>query len=256
MIIYEGCNSVIERHLNRRDAEGKKLAASARMRTLLPMIRTSVFIGFSIIVSLVVLSEVGFNIAPLLAGAGIFGVAIGFGSQTLVKDFLTGLFIVIENTIAIGDTVKIGDHAGVAEAMSVRTLRLRDGDGALHILPFSEVTKIINMTRDFSFAVIKVGVSYDSDLEKVMNVIRSVGEELQNDPIYKRVILEPVEVLGVEDLGDSSVTIGSRIRTRPGKQWDVRRMFLLKLKQRFDKEGIEIPFPTVTNIQKPHPTAE
>lgn len=253
-LIYEGCNSAIERHLNRRDSEGKALQASARVRTLLPMIRNTIFIGFSVIVALVVMSEAGFNVAPLLAGAGIFGVALGFGSQTLVKDFLTGLFIVIENTIAIGDVVKIGDHSGTVEAMSVRTLRLRDQNGALHILPFSEVTNIINMTKDFAFALVNVGVSYSSDLDHVMNTIRSVGEEMQKDPIFKRVIVEPVEVLGVENLGDSSVTISARMRTRPGKQWDVRRQFLLKLKQRFDKEGIEIPFPTVTNIQRTIPS--
>lgn len=249
-LIYEGCNSAIERRLNRRDAEGKALQASARVRTLLPMIRNVVFIGFSLIVGLVVMSEVGFNVGPLLAGAGIFGVALGFGSQTLVKDFLTGLFIVIENTIAIGDIVKIGDHSGTVEAMSVRTLRLRDQNGALHILPFSEVTNIINMTKDFAFAIINVGVAYHSDLDHVMNVIRAVGEDMQKDPIFKRVILEPVEIMGVDNLGDSSITILSRMRTRPGKQWDVKRQFLLKLKQRFDKEGIEIPFPTVMNIQK------
>jgi len=122
-------------------------------------------------------------------------------------------------------------------------LRLRDQDGALHILPFSEVTQIINMTRDFAYAVVSVGVSYDTDLDRAMGVIRSVGEDLQKDPIFKRVILEAVEILGVDKLGDSSVTLLARIRTRPGKQWDVKRMFLLKIKQRFDKEGIEIPFP-------------
>ncbi|HEU0118268.1 MAG TPA: mechanosensitive ion channel domain-containing protein, partial [Alphaproteobacteria bacterium] len=255
-LIYGLCNSAIESRLNRRDADGKVVQASARMRTLLPMLRNTVFIIFAIAVGIVVLSELGFNIAPLLAGAGIFGVALGFGSQTLVKDFLTGLFIVIENTIAIGDVVKIGDHSGVVDAMSVRTLRLRDNDGAVHILPYSEVTNIINMTKDFAFAVIDVGVGYDADLEKAMQVIREVGDDMQKDPIFKRVILEQVEVLGIEKLGDSSITIRSRIRTRPGKQWDVRRMFQLKLVQRFIKEGIDIPFPTVTNIQRTLPPSQ
>jgi small conductance mechanosensitive channel len=251
-LIYEGCNRTIEKHLNRRDADGKALQASARMRTLLPMIRNMVFVFFAVIVGFVTLSEAGFNIGPLLAGAGVVGVAVGFGSQALVKDFLTGLFIVIENTIAVGDVVKIGSHSGVVESISFRTLRLRDNEGALHILPFSIVTDIVNMTRDFAFAVINVGVSYSSDLEHVMRVIRAVGEDLQKDPVFKRVILEPIEILGVDSLGDSSITISSRLRTRPGKQWDVRRMFLLKLKQAFDKEKIEIPFPTVTSIQKPN----
>jgi small-conductance mechanosensitive channel len=250
-VAYEGFSSLIDRHLSRREEDSDALKASARVLTLLPMIRNTVFIALSIIVALVVLSELGLNIGPLLAGAGIVGVAVGFGSQTLVKDFLTGLFIVIENTIAIGDVVKIGDHSGVVEAISVRTLRLRDQDGAVHILPFSEVTKVINMTRDFAFAVISVKVAYDTDLDRAMAIIRSVGEELQKDPVFKRVILEPIEILGVDSLGDYSITLLARLRTRPGKQWDVKRMFLLKLKQRFDKEGIEIPLPMVVNVQKP-----
>ncbi len=250
-LIYEGCNAAIERHLNRKDSEGKVLQTSARVRTLLPMIRNTVFIGFSLVVGLVVMSEVGFNIGPLLAGAGIFGVALGFGSQTLVKDFLTGLFIVIENTIAIGDVVKIGDHAGVVEAMSVRTMRLRDSDGAVHILPFSEVTQIINMTKDYAFAVLDVRVSYNTDLERAMSILREVGSALQQDPIFKRVILEGIEIFGVDKFGDAGITLSSRIRTRPGKQWDVKRQFFLKLKQRFDKEGIALAFPTTASPVSP-----
>ena len=248
--VYELFNYTCERHLNRVDDEGNAVPVSSRTRTLLPMLRNTVFIIFFGIVTLVALSEVGINIGPLLAGAGVVGVAIGFGSQTLVKDFLTGLFIVLENTIAIGDVVKIGDHSGVVEAMSVRTLRLRDQDGALHILPFSEVTQIINMTKDFAFAVVDMAVAYSSDLEHVMSVIRSVGEDLQKDAIFKRVILEPIEILGIEKMGDSSITLRSRMRTRAGKQWDVKRLLLLRLKQRFDLENIEIPFPTVMQLQR------
>jgi len=240
-LAYEAGSSAIEKHLNRRDAEGKQIQASARMRTLLPMIRTAIFIVFAAVVSLVVLSEVGFNIGPLLAGAGILGVAVGFGSQTLVKDFLTGLFIVIENTIAIGDVVQIGTHKGTVEAMSIRTLRLRDADGSVHILPFSEVTDLVNMSKDFSYAVVDVGTGLKSRLNDVIEIVRSVGEELQKDPIYKRVIVEPVEVLGVESITDAAVLLRARIRTRPGKQWDVRRMFLMKVKLRMDAEGVEPP---------------
>ena len=253
-LFYEILHRTCEHHLNRRDENGKAIPASARIRTLLPMLRNMTLVVFAAIIGLVFLSEAGVNIAPLLAGAGVVGVAIGFGSQTLVKDFLTGLFIIVENTIAIGDVVKIGDHSGVVEAMSMRTLRLRDNDGSLHILPFSEVSPIVNMTKDFAFAVIDVGVSYSADLEHVMDVIRSVGDTLQQDPVFKRVILEPIEILGIEKLGDSSITLRSRLRTRAGKQWDVKRMFLLRMKQRFDKEGIEIPYPVTTQIQVQQPS--
>jgi small conductance mechanosensitive channel len=246
-IVYEVFSVIIERHLNRRDETGEGLRASARARTLLPMIRNTAFIVFALILGLVVLSAAGVNIAPLLAGAGVVGVAIGFGSQTLVKDFISGLFIVLDNVVAVGDIVKIGDFSGVVEAITVRTIRLRDENGALHILPFGDVTKITNLSRDFSYAVIDVGVAYDTDLEHAMDVIRAVAAELQDDPVAAHLIMEPVEILGIENLGDFSITIRSRIRTRPGMQRDVYRKFLLRLKQRFDKEGIDIPFPTVTN---------
>ncbi|MDD4615677.1 MAG: mechanosensitive ion channel [Alphaproteobacteria bacterium] len=249
-VVYEMIHCSIERYLNRRDKETKTLVASARARTLLPMLRTSIFFFFATIGLLMSLSAIGVNIAPLLAGAGVLGVAIGFGSQSLVKDFLTGLFIVAENTIAVGDVVRIGDFSGTVEELSIRTLRLRDMDGSLHILPFSEALKITNMTRSFSFALVDVGVAYDSDLERVMSIIREVGADIQEDPVFKRVILEPIEILGVQELGASSITIRARMRTRPGKQWDVRRLLLLRIKQRFDRESIEIPFPTVTQILK------
>ncbi len=249
-VLYETFSSAVERHLNRQNEDGTPLQVSGRIRTILPMARNTVLLVFSVIVGLVVLSEMGINIGPFLAGASVIGVAIGFGSQTLAKDFITGLFIVMENAISIGDVVKIGDYSGVVEALTVRTVRLRDSDGAMHILPFSEVTKITNMTKGHAYALINVGVSYSSNLRQVMEVMRAVGEDLQKDPVFRKVILAPMEVFGVDKLGDSSITISARIRTRPGKQWDVKRMLLLLLKERFDKEGIELPFPTVTNIQK------
>jgi small conductance mechanosensitive channel len=138
----------------------------------------------------------------------------------------------------------------VVETLSIRTIRLRDGDGSLHIIPFSEVTQITNMTRGFAYALVDIGVSYDSDVERVMAVMREVGASLQEDPLFKRVITEPIEVKGIEKFGDSSITIRARIRTRPGKQWDVKRLLLLRIKQRFDKEGIEMPYPTVMHLTK------
>jgi len=249
-LIYGFVSSSIERHLNRTDKEGRPVQTSARVRTLLPMLRNAAFIIFSIVAGMVILSEAGVNIGPLLAGAGVIGVAIGFGSQTLVKDFLTGLFIVIENTVAIGDVVKIADHSGVVEAMTVRTLRLRDADGAVHILPYSEVTKIINMTKDFAYALITIGVGYDSDLNRVIDVIKAVGEDMRQDAKLRASIIDPIEILGVDSFGESAIMLQARIRTRPGRQWDVKRALLLRLKQRFDQEKIEIPYPTVINLQR------
>jgi len=260
--IYEAICRGIERQLNRQDSEGHPVPASARMRTLLPMLRNTTFVLFSLVVGLVALSEIGINIAPLLAGAGVIGVAIGFGSQTLVKDFLTGLFIVLDNTVAVGDVVKIGDHAGLVESMTMRTIRLRDLDGTVHTLPFSEVSKISNMTKDYSYALFNIGVAYDTDLRKAMDVIRALGEEIRQDPVFRYDITAPIEILGVDQLGDYSITIVARLRTRPIRQWDVKRAFLLRLKDKLDEAGIEIPFPVVTQIHKnaipaePRPDAE
>jgi small conductance mechanosensitive channel len=250
-LLYRFFNTAVDRHLHRKDTDGQLVAASARARTLLPMLRNTIFIVFAVVVALVILSELGVNIGPLLAGAGVIGVAIGFGSQTLVKDFLTGLFIVLEGAIAVGDVVKVGaNHSGVVEAMSVRTLRLRDSDGAVHILPYSEVSQIVNMTKDFAYALITVGVAYNSDLRHVMEVIKAVGEDLQQDAKLKNSIIDPIEVLGVDSFGDSAIMIQARIRTRSGRQWDVKRALLLHLKERFDVEKIEIPYPTVVQLAR------
>ena len=246
--VYETLHMWIERYLTRCDKDSDQPVASARARTLLPMVRNTVLIFFSGAAILTCLSAAGVNIQPLLAGVGVVGVAIGFGSQTLVKDFLTGLFIVVENTIAVGDAVKIGEFSGSVEAMSIRTIRLRDSEGTLHILPFSEVSKISNMSKGFAYALVDVGVAYNSDLDHVMNVLREIGAQLQEDAVFKRVILEPIEVMGVEKLADSAVIIRARIRTRPGKQWDVRRLLLQRIKQRFEVEKISIPYPTITHI--------
>ena len=249
-LIYEVLDAAVERHLNRRDPDGGTTGATARARTLLPMVRNTIFVVFSAVAVLTLLSAVGINIAPVLAGAGIFGVAIGFGSQSLVKDFLTGLFIIAENTIAIGDVVTISTFTGVVEAMSMRTIRLRDLDGALHVLTFSEVTKFTNLTKDFAYAVVDIDVSFNSNLEHVMQVLRDIGSELQHDAVFQRVILEPIEIMGVEKFTESAITIRVRLRTRPGKQWDIKRLMLLKIQQRFATENIEIPYPTVTHIMR------
>lgn len=248
-LVYEFFSSVVDHHLTPRKSGGRVVEVSARARTLLPMIRNALFVVLLSILGVVVLSEAGVNIAPLLAGAGVLGVAVGFGSQTLVKDFLTGLFIVLENTIAVGDFIKVGDHSGTVEAMSMRTIRLRDLDGNLHILPFSEMSMIVNQTRNFAYALFKVNVAVTTDLDKAVAAIHAVGGALQSDPMYSGMILEPVEFMGVESLNDASITLMGRLRTAAGKQWAVRRMFLFALKQRFDQDGIGLPNTATSSVR-------
>lgn len=254
VFIYEMLNAVIERKLNRRDSNGKLIQANSRARTLLPMVQKAAVIVLTVIVGLVTLSELGINIAPLLAGAGVLGVAVGFGSQTLIKDFLTGLSIILEDNLAVGDSVIIGGHKGVVENLSIRTVRLRDVNGSLHIMPFSEIATITNESKAFAYALMDIGVSYDSDLDKAIAVIKETGDAMRQEKGVQELILESIEVMGVESLGDSSVVIRSRIRTKAGRQGDVRRAFLLRIKKAFDAQNIEIPFPTVMHIRKDAPT--
>lgn len=250
VLCYEILCSILNGAQNRARAGLSPMSGvdrAARLQTLLPLIRHSAAVLLSVTVLLLGLAELGVNIAPLLAGAGIVGVAVGFGSQALVKDFITGLFIIIEDTIHVGDVVTCGTHTGVVESMTIRTLRLRDLNGALHILPYSEVTGFINMTRGFAFAVMEIGVAYASDLRRVFTVLADVGAALQQDVEVGANILAPAEVQGVVNFADSAIIVRVRIKTLPGQQWAVRFAYMLMVKERFDKEGIVIPFPTVTH---------
>jgi len=248
--VYEMLNAAIERKLNKRDPTGRVVQVNSRARTLLPMVQKAAIMLLTVIVGLVTLSELGINIAPLLAGAGVLGVAVGFGSQTLIKDFLTGLSIILEDNIAVGDSVIIGGNKGIVENLSIRTVRLRDVNGSLHIIPFSEIATITNESKIFSYALMDVGVSYDTDLDHAIEVIKATGNAMRKETGVKEMILEDMEMLGVESLGDSSIVIRSRMKTEAGKQSIVRRAFLLRLKKAFDAEKIEIPFPTVTQIHR------
>lgn len=242
-LIWEVVNSLIESYLNRKDGQGHDLEASARTKTLLTVARKALTITLTIVSTLMVLSELGVDIAPLLAGAGVLGLAIGFGAQKLVQDVITGVFILLEDQIAVGDVVSVGDKAGLVEAVSIRTLRLRDLSGTVHTIPFSAISIVSNLTKDFSFYVMEVGVAYRENADEVMQILRELGAELQQNEEYGPFILEPLEVLGVDSFADSAVVIKARIKTTPIKQWWVGREFNRRMKQRFDERGIEIPFP-------------
>ncbi|WP_049974662.1 mechanosensitive ion channel family protein [Azospirillum sp. B4] len=219
---------------------------SARTRTLLPLFRKTLAIVLSTAVALVILSQVGVNVGPLLAGAGIAGIAIGFGAQTLVKDFITGLFILMQDAVAVGDVVAVAGCSGTVEQISIRSMRLRDVSGTVIIIPFSEVTTVKNMTKEFSYAMFEVGVAYREDVDQVSEVLTELGADLQADPDYADRILEPIDILGLDKFADSAVVIKARIKTRPSDQWKVMRAFNRRMKQRFDELGIDIPFPHQT----------
>lgn len=246
VVVWEVVNGAIERRLNRRDSDGVLLEQNPRVRTLLPLLRNAFMVVLVVIVSLIGLAEMGINIAPLLAGAGVIGLAIGFGSQALVKDVITGLFILFEDTMAVGDVVNLGGQAGLVEGMSIRTVRLRDLSGTVHTIPFGEVASVSNLTKEFSFYLLNIGIAYREDVDAVIQVIKDLGAELEADPDYGREMLAPIEILGVDAFADSAVVIKARLKTRPIKQWFVGREFNRRMKNRFDELGIEIPFPHMT----------
>jgi small conductance mechanosensitive channel len=238
LFLSEIANELVERYLQRRQAQWHDSARGARVRTVLPLLRNAFRVVLFVMVALIVLSELGINIAPLLAGAGVVGLAIGFGAQTLVKDVITGIFILAEDTVAVGDVVDLGGHVGVVEAMTLRSIRLRDHTGAVHTIPFSAVSTVMNMTRDFGYAVFDIGIAYSEDLDRVIGLLRKLGDELRQDKAFAREIREPIEVMGINRFADNAVIIRVRLKTAPGKQWGVEREFNRRLKRMFEEHGI------------------
>ncbi len=246
LLIWEAAALLIDRLLQARDSEGGAVVQSARLRTLLPLARSVTLLVILTVATLAVLAELGVNIAPLLAGAGVVGLAVGFGAQTLVKDVITGAFILFEDSIAVGDYVEVGSHGGTVEAITVRTIRLRDIHGTVHTIPFSSVDSVKNYTKDFAYHVAEIGVAYRENTDDVVKLLREVGDDLRGDPEYADDIIEPMEINGLDRFDDSAVVIRSRLKTRAGAQWRVKREFNRRVKLKFDEEGIEIPFPHTT----------
>lgn len=236
-------NISIDRYLLSTDPSGQPLARSPRVLTLLPLIRNIAMISLGVVLVLMVLGQFGVNIAPLLAGAGVIGVAVGFGSQKLVQDVITGAFMLFENTLAIGDSVQISTHIGTVEGMTIRTLRLRDSNGQLHTLPFSSVTTVINMSRDFGFYPFELNIAYDSSVDRAMEVIGETVQAMQQDPAICHLILAPAELYGVDKLGEWSVVLTGRLKTPPGQQTTVGRAFNRRIKEAFDRAGIKFGQP-------------
>jgi small-conductance mechanosensitive channel len=192
---------------------------------------------------MMILKELGVEIGPILAGAGIAGLAVGFGAQSLVKDFLSGIFIIIENEFRVGDVVRIADTSGLVEKITLRTTTLRDLEGKVHIIPNGQIAVVTNMTKEWSRFLIDVGVAYKEDVDHVMEVLGEVGEEMEKDAKFGPLILEPLSILGVDSFGDSSVNIRVMFTTQPLQQWTVGREFRRRIKRTFDEKGIEIPVP-------------
>jgi small conductance mechanosensitive channel len=221
--------------------------AVKRAETLGRVVRYLVAVVMSLVAVMLVLAEIGISVAPILGAAGVVGLAVGFGAQSLVKDYFTGFFLLLENQIRQGDVVKLGgEHAGLVEEVTLRYVRLRDYDGHVHFVPNGEVTTVINMSRGFAQAVVDVGVAYRENVDEVMAVMREVAEELRADPGFAPRILDDFDLAGVDRWDDSAVVIRGRFRVQPLEQWTVKREFLRRLKNTFDARGIEIPYPHLT----------
>lgn len=231
---------IIERmkKFGRADMEVEKRAA-----TLSGILRKTVVIVIWVLAMVMALKESGFDIGPLLAGAGVLGLAVGFGAQHLVRDLFAGLFILLENQVRVNDVAIINGTGGLVEQINLRTIVLRSLDGTVHVFPNGTITTLSNMTHEFSYYLFNIGVAYKEDTDHVVEVLNQVADEFMQDEKYKPLVLAPLEVLGVDQFGDSAVVIKARFKTVPIKQWAVGREMNRRIKKKFDEVGIEIPFP-------------
>ena len=224
-----------------KDPEFKK-----RADTLSSVIHYILFFAILIVAAITLMGELGIEIGPVLAAAGIVGLAVGFGAQNLVQDVISGFFILMEDQVRVGDVVQIADKGGLVERMTLRLVVLRDLAGNVHYVRNGQIQVVTNMTKDYSRYVFDIGVAYREDVDEVIEVVKQVDEDLRNDPAFKDDILEPIEILGLDQFAESAVVIKARTKTKPIRQWSVAREFNRRLKKAFDERNIEIPFPHVT----------
>jgi small-conductance mechanosensitive channel len=232
------------RLVKKGEAAGEPPSESAkRADTLVRLLRQAVSLLLWITVGMVVLREVGVNIGPILASAGILGLAVGFGAQNLVRDVISGFFFILENQVRVGDVAVVNGTGGLVEKVNFRTMVLRDLTGSVHVFPNGTITTLSNMTSEWSAYVFEVGVAYKEDTDRVVGVLKEVCDGMRRDDVYGPPLLADPEIFGVDQLGDSAVVIKGRLKTKPSQQWLVGREFLRRVKYAFDDKGIEIPFP-------------
>ena len=217
----------------------------ARLRTLLPILRNVLMIVFITMAILMALTSVGIQIGPLIAGAGIVGVAVGFGAQTVVKDIISGMFYLLDDAFRIGEYIQSGNYMGTVESFSLRSVKLRHHRGAIFVVPFSELGAVQNMSRDWTIEKITMTVTYDSDVDKARKIVKKIGLELAEDPEFKPSIIEPLKMQGVDTFGDSGMVLRMKLKTRPGEQFVIKRKALMMIKKAFDENGIKMALPTV-----------
>jgi small conductance mechanosensitive channel len=214
-----------------------------RIETLSQVFRYLFSIIITVVTGMLILSELGISIAPVLAAAGVLGIAIGFGAQSLVKDFFSGFFILLENQVRQGDVVELGGKDGLVQEVTLRYIRLQDYEGNIHFIPNGNITTVTNKSREFAYAVIDLKVSYKEKIDKVLELMKKVGDQLSEDEIFGSKIMDEIEIAGVDDLTESAVVIKCRFKVRPLEQWNVKREFQFRIKQAFDEHHISLAYP-------------
>jgi small-conductance mechanosensitive channel len=227
------------------DVDSEEARRRARLRTLLPILRNMLLVVVIAVAAMMVLSSLGVEIGPLIAGAGVVGVAVGFGAQTLVKDIISGVFYLFDDAFRVGEYIQSGSYKGTVESFSLRSVKLRHHRGPLYTVPFGELGAVQNMSRDWVIDKMQIGISYDSDLDKAKKLIKQIGKDLAADPEFGPKIIEPLKMQGVEQFGDYAIQIRMKMMTKPGEQFPIRRKAFAMIKKAFDANGIQFAFPTV-----------
>ncbi|MFN2367748.1 MAG: mechanosensitive ion channel family protein [Desulfurivibrionaceae bacterium] len=235
--------------IKKSELEGEPPTESQkRVETLIRLLKQGALLALWLTAGLVILKELGIEIGPILASAGILGLAIGFGAQNLVRDIISGFFIILENQIRVGDVAIINGTGGLVDKINFRTTVLRDLSGVVHVFPNGTINTLSNMTNEWSAYVFELGVAYKENTDRVVEVIREVGRRMREDEKYGEKLLEDIEIFGVDKFGDSAVVIKGRLKTKPIRQWEVGREFLRRIKLAFDEHDIEIPFPAPVDL--------
>ena len=257
--LWRLARALIDRKLSNAVAvdhiDSEETRRRARLRTLLPILRNVLRVVVMAIAAMMVLSALGVEIGPLIAGAGVVGVAVGFGAQTLVKDILSGVFYLMDDAFRIGEYIQSGSYKGTVEAFSLRSVKLRHHRGPLYTVPFGELGAVQNMSRDWVIDKMQIGITYDSDLDKAKKLIKQIGKDLVADPEFAPHIIEPLKMQGVEQFGDYAIQIRMKMMTKPGEQFAIRRKAFAMIKKAFDANGIHFAFPTVSVAQGEDPGA-
>jgi moderate conductance mechanosensitive channel len=248
-LVWQVLKTLIDRRLaaaqGATQLDGEEAAREARLRTLLPIFRNIAFVVLAVVAVMMALSALGVEIGPLIAGAGVAGLAVGFGAQTLVRDVISGIFYLFDDAFRVGEYIQSGSYKGTVESFSLRSVKLRHHRGPVYTVPFGQLGAVQNMSRDWVIDKMTVGVTYDSDIDKAKKLIKQIGKELAADPEFGHQIIEPFKMQGVEQFGDYAIQLRMKMMTKPGEQFVIRRRALALIKKAFDENGIKFAFPTV-----------